>query len=291
MSCRCEQVSRASKQHDTLPALSRGERGEGTPRERLIVPPHGDRTVAAGEPPPLATPSGHASPDRPPNRDVPKNCARKSSSWLLSPASPRSSPWTTSGKLPRTATWTRRRSSSRRTRSWSTNPTPPGTYAAPRPRSQREISDRAPDASIHHLLSFYSTPPIFTAKPRSKHSRVRTHLHRRYPGSLTSPHERVPIHARRFLPLQWAALNNRVAVATYLIERGAAVNATDNDKQTPIHWASVRGSLPCAELLLRHGARLDQADCRGYDPVHVAAQYGQTGEFIFIPVRAIGLTK
>lgn len=104
-------------------------------------------------------------------------------------------------------------------------------------------------------------------------------------------HERVPIHARRFLPLQWAALNNRVAVATYLIERGAAVNATDNDKQTPIHWASVRGSLPCAELLLRHGARLDQADCRGYDPVHVAAQYGHTGEFILIPVRAIGLTK
>jgi palmitoyltransferase len=108
---------------------------------------------------------------------------------------------------------------------------------------------------------------------------------------LTSPHERIPIHARRFLPLQWAALNNRVAVATYLIERGAAVNATDNDKQTPIHWASVRGSLPCAELLLRHGARLDQADCRGYDPVHVAAQYGHTGEFIFIPVRAIGLTR
>jgi hypothetical protein len=164
-------------------------------------------------------------------------------------------------------------------------------YVLPYDPDPRERSPIAPDASIHHLLSFYSKPPIFTAKPRSKHSRVRTHLHRRYPGSLTSPHERVPIHARRFLPLQWAALNNRVAVATYLIERGAAVNATDNDKQTPIHWASVRGSLPCAELLLRHGARLDQADCRGYDPVHVAAQYGHTGEFIFIPVRAIGLTK
>ena len=163
MSCRCEQVSRASKQHDTLPALSRGERGEGTPRERLIVPPHGDRTVAAGEPPPLATPSGHASPDRPPNRDVPKNCAGKSSSWLLSPASPRSSPWTTSGKLPRTATWTRRRSSSRRTRSWSTNPTPPGTYAL-RPRS-RERSPIAPP--MHPSIIFFrfipnrrSSPPI-----------------------------------------------------------------------------------------------------------------------------------
>ena len=35
------------------------------PASVSIVPPHGDRTVAAGEPPPLATPSGHASPDRP----------------------------------------------------------------------------------------------------------------------------------------------------------------------------------------------------------------------------------
>ena len=257
------------------------------PASVSIVPPHGDRTVAAGEPPPLATPSGHASPDRPPNRDVPKNCAGKSSSWLLSPASPRSSPWTTSGKLPRTATWTRRRSSSRRTRSWSTNPTPPGTYAL-RPRSQREISDRArcihpsssfvlfQTADLHRQAPIQTLPCTHTSPPPVP----------RVPH-LTSPHERVPIHARRFLPLQWAALNNRVAVATYLIERGAAVNATDNDKQTPIHWASVRGSLPCAELLLRHGARLDQADCRGYDPVHVAAQYGHTGEFILIPVRAI----
>ena len=47
---------------------------------------------------------------------------------------------------------------------------------------------------------------------------------------------KLPFHppfTTRFLPLQWAALNNRVAVATFLIERGAAVNATDNDKQTP----------------------------------------------------------
>ena len=252
-----------------------------------IVPSHGDRTVAAGEPPPLATPSGHASPDRPPNRDVPKNCARKSSSWLLSPASPRSSPWTTSGKLPRTATWTRRRSSSRRTRSWSTNPTPPGTYA-PRPSPERDLRSRPrciqpsssfvlfQTANLHRQAPIQTLPRTHTSPPPAP----------RVPH-LASPHERIPIHAHRFLPLQWAALNNRVAVATYLIERGAAVNATDNDKQTPIHWASVRGSLPCAELLLRHGARLDQADCRGYDPVHVAAQYGHTGEFIFIPVRAI----
>ena len=261
------------------------------PASVSIVPPHGDRTVAAGEPPPLATPSGHASPDRPPNRDVPKNCASKSSSWLLSPASPRSSPWTTSGKLPRTATWTRRRSSSRRTRSWSTNPTPPGTYCPTTQIPERDLRSRP----MHPSIIFFRFIPHRRSSQPSPDPNTPVYAHISTAGTPgPSPHlthERVPIHAHRFLPLQWAALNNRVAVATYLIERGAAVNATDNDKQTPIHWASVRGSLPCAELLLRHGARLDQADCRGYDPVHVAAQYGHTGEFIFIPVRAIGLTR
>lgn len=165
-------------------------------------------------------------------------------------------------------------------------------YVRPTTQIPREISDRAPDASIHHLLSFYSNR---RSSPPSPDPNTPVYAHISTAGTPgPSPHlthERVPIHAHRFLPLQWAALNNRVAVATYLIERGAAVNATDNDKQTPIHWASVRGSLPCAELLLRHGARLDQADCRGYDPVHVAAQYGHTGEFIFIPAWAIGLTR
>ena len=73
-------------------------------------------------------------------------------------------------------------------------------YVRPTTQIQREISDRAPDASIHHLLSFYSTPPIFTAKPRSKHSRVRTHLHRRHPESLTSPHSRTHTHPRAQVP-------------------------------------------------------------------------------------------
>ena len=94
-----------------------------------------------------------------------------------------------------------------------------------------------------------------------------------------------PASSRSFLPLQWAALNNRVSVATFLIEKGAAVNATDNDKQTPLHWACVRGSLPCAELLLRSGRRVDQSDCRGYDAVHVAAQYGHTNMLYHFKMR------
>ena len=88
-----------------------------------------------------------------------------------------------------------------------------------------------------------------------------------------------------FRALQWAALNNRVAAATLLLERGSSINAGDNDGQTALHWACVRGSLPCAELLLRKGAELNAGDSRGYVPLHVAAQYGHTGMIYHFKMR------
>ena len=85
--------------------------------------------------------------------------------------------------------------------------------------------------------------------------------------------------------LQWAALNNRVAAATLLLDSGSEVDAGDNEGQTAMHWACVRGALPCAELLLRRGANLNAADSRGYVPLHVAAQYGHTGMIYHFKMR------
>ncbi|KAM0031081.1 putative protein S-acyltransferase [Helianthus debilis subsp. tardiflorus] len=76
--------------------------------------------------------------------------------------------------------------------------------------------------------------------------------------------------------LQWAALNNRVAAAQYILERGADVNAVDLTGQTALHWSAVRGSVQVADLLLEEGARVNAADIYGYQTTHVAAQYGQT---------------
>jgi len=87
------------------------------------------------------------------------------------------------------------------------------------------------------------------------------------------------------LALQWAALNNRVAAATLLLERGADVNGADGQGQTALHWAAVRGAVPVSELLLRAGARLDRADSRGYTPCHVAAQYGHAPVLFHYAVR------
>ncbi|KAD6454589.1 hypothetical protein E3N88_09295 [Mikania micrantha] len=80
--------------------------------------------------------------------------------------------------------------------------------------------------------------------------------------------------------LQWAALNNRVAAAQYILQHGADVNAVDLTGQTALHWSAVRGSLQVADLLLEEGARVNAADIYGYQTTHVAAQYGQTA-FLF----------
>mmetsp|Transcript_40402 Transcript_40402/g.48990 ORF Transcript_40402/g.48990 Transcript_40402/m.48990 type:complete len:602 (+) Transcript_40402:181-1986(+) len=79
-----------------------------------------------------------------------------------------------------------------------------------------------------------------------------------------------------YRPLQWAALNNRVAAITLLLQYGAEVDSTEPGGQTALHWAATRGSIPSLELLLRSGANLKAADTRGYQATHVAAQYGHT---------------
>ena len=91
------------------------------------------------------------------------------------------------------------------------------------------------------------------------------------PGSLQRQDE------QGYWALQWAALNNRVAIITHLVdEAGAEVGAADATGQTAAHWAAVRGSLAALETLLRAGADPMAPDSRGYTVCHVAAQYGQT---------------
>lgn len=85
--------------------------------------------------------------------------------------------------------------------------------------------------------------------------------------------------------LQWAALNNRVAVIAYLLDQGCDINAADTTGQTALHWSAVRGSIPALETLLRSGADLTCADSRGYTVCHVAAQYGQTAVLYHLAMK------
>ena len=73
------------------------------------------------------------------------------------------------------------------------------------------------------------------------------------------------VHAAQgYYPLQWAALNNRVGIASYLLENGYVIDRAYSQGQTALHWAAVRGSLSAAETLLRASADLTLADSKGY---------------------------
>jgi ankyrin repeat protein len=64
--------------------------------------------------------------------------------------------------------------------------------------------------------------------------------------------------------------------AKKLIEEGADVNSTTDEKKTPLHHACYNGNVELARLLIENGAKVDCADKDGWTPLHWACGYGYT---------------
>ncbi|KAJ9059627.1 palmitoyltransferase akr1, variant 2 [Entomophthora muscae] len=72
-------------------------------------------------------------------------------------------------------------------------------------------------------------------------------------------------------PLHWAAINNRIEAARFLLKNGAHVNAQGGDlKATPLHWACRQGLLDMMVLLLEFGADSTSMDSQGFNIVHLS---------------------
>ena len=69
-------------------------------------------------------------------------------------------------------------------------------------------------------------------------------------------------------PLMLAAINNQLALADVLIERGADVNRKG---WTPLHYAATRGHREMMRLLLEHSAYIDSEAENGTTPLMMAA--------------------
>jgi ankyrin repeat protein len=97
----------------------------------------------------------------------------------------------------------------------------------------------------------------------------------RYPGLLDKGD-----NENGFTPLHWAVIADRTNLVMWLVNKGAAVNATDPSGMTPLHMAAIFNRLSCAEILIAHGANMN-AMGRKYGalrlaPIHLAAEEGHT---------------
>lgn len=119
-------------------------------------------------------------------------------------------------------------------------------------------SDEQPAAQPEQSGQAATQPAIDTIWKAAAYGDFETlrELSKSDPGLINQPDE------QGYFAVQWAALNNRVAVLTYLIENGCNVNAADHTGQTALHWTAVRGSLAAAETILRAGADLNALDSR-----------------------------
>jgi len=74
--------------------------------------------------------------------------------------------------------------------------------------------------------------------------------------------------------LHYAAQQDNLPVARFLVENGADVNARILDDITPLHWAATNGKTEIAQYLLENGALIDAIDDNKETPLHYALKEG-----------------
>ncbi|MDQ7826065.1 MAG: ankyrin repeat domain-containing protein [Candidatus Eremiobacteraeota bacterium] len=85
---------------------------------------------------------------------------------------------------------------------------------------------------------------------------------------------KVPVDASGATVLHLAAERGNTALAAFFIEKGADLNAKDNEGARPLHYAAALGQLEAAGLLIEKGASAYPCDDGGAQPLHEAAMSG-----------------
>ncbi|RYP39319.1 hypothetical protein DL768_010725 [Monosporascus sp. mg162] len=75
-------------------------------------------------------------------------------------------------------------------------------------------------------------------------------------------------------PLWWAARNGHKEIVLLLLEKGAEIDAKGNISRTPLSWAAGKGHKEIVQLLLDKGAEIDSKNINGWTPLSWAAANG-----------------
>lgn len=75
--------------------------------------------------------------------------------------------------------------------------------------------------------------------------------------------------------LHIAVFYNNNQIISFLIEKGANVNAKSESGDTPLHCAAVLGNVDILKHLIDHGAEIEEPDQQGCTSLHIASRYGQ----------------
>jgi palmitoyltransferase ZDHHC13/17 len=88
--------------------------------------------------------------------------------------------------------------------------------------------------------------------------------------------------------LHWAAINNRRDIISFLLEKGAVVDAVGGElNATPLHWATRQGHLGACVQLLQAGADPTIRDTEGSSCIHIAGQFGHTALVAYFIARGV----
>ncbi|CAG0895051.1 unnamed protein product [Cyprideis torosa] len=105
--------------------------------------------------------------------------------------------------------------------------------------------------------------PLFIATDRDRHSVVEVLLAHGADPNIANKYQRTPLHEAK-----------SAETAELLMQKGADVNAKDDDGGTPLFVASQRDRPSVSEVLLAHGADPNITDKTGRSPLSVATHEG-----------------
>ena len=87
--------------------------------------------------------------------------------------------------------------------------------------------------------------------------------------------KQVPVNRPGWTPLHYACTNGHVEIATFLLDKGAAVDARSPNETTPLMMAIRAGNIQLARLLLDRGADIRLRNQQGYSAIDAAELFNQ----------------